>query len=140
MSGEKQPELTPEQQQAQDSALIQGQFSATDAFERVTAMMDGIGFGSRSPGGLFGKTNFEGAQLNAMLDLVESSQPSNLEDAGEALIAAKNALNKAAEELNDYVTSVEWKGESGTEFRRFGESSRSTPGPWARSPTRRVRK
>ncbi|WP_326810537.1 hypothetical protein OIE62_30800 [Streptomyces scopuliridis] len=120
MSGEKQPELTPEQQQAQDSALIQGQFSATDAFERVTAMMDGIGFGSRSPGGLFGKTNFEGAQLNAMLDLVESSQPSNLEDAGEALIAAKNALNKAAEELNDYVTSVEWKGESGTEFRRFG--------------------
>ncbi|MGW2510620.1 hypothetical protein ACWC0A_14515 [Streptomyces scopuliridis] len=120
MSGEKQPELTPEQQQAQDSALIQGQFSATDAFERVTAMMDGIGFGSRSPGGLFGKTNFEGAQLNAMLDLVESSKPSNLEDAGEALIAAKNALNKAAEELNDYVTSVEWKGESGTEFRRFG--------------------
>ncbi|MFE9883402.1 hypothetical protein [Streptomyces scopuliridis] len=120
MSGETQPELTPEQQQAQDSALIQGQFSATDAFERVTAMMDGIGFGSRSPGGLFGKTSFEGAQLNAMLDLVENSMPSDLEDAGDALVEAKTALNKAAEELRDYVTSVEWKGESGTEFRRFG--------------------
>ncbi|MFE2746582.1 hypothetical protein ACFXKX_19945 [Streptomyces scopuliridis] len=120
MSGEKQPELTPEQQQAQDSALIQGQFSATDAFERVTAMMEGFGFGSRGPGGLFGKTSFEGAQLNAMLDLVENSKPSALELAGEALVAAKDALNDAAKELRDYVESVEWKGESGTEFRRFG--------------------
>ncbi|MFE2497265.1 hypothetical protein [Streptomyces scopuliridis] len=120
MSGEKQPELTPEQQQAQDSALIQGQFSATDAFERVTAMMEGFGFGGRGPGGLFGKTNFEGAQLNAMLDLVENSKPSDLELAGEALVAAKDALNDAAKELRDYVESVEWKGESGTEFRRFG--------------------
>ncbi|MFD7121543.1 hypothetical protein ACFWAA_31555 [Streptomyces sp. NPDC059922] len=120
MSGEKQPELTPEQQQAQDSALIQGQFAATDAFETVAAMMEGFGFGGSGPGGFFGKTSFEGAQLNAMLDLVEASNPSDLEDAGEALVAAKDALNKAAEELNDYVTSVEWKGESGTEFRRFG--------------------
>ncbi|MFD7226118.1 hypothetical protein ACFV9P_34735 [Streptomyces sp. NPDC059892] len=120
MSGEKQPELTPEQQQAQDSALIQGQFAATDAFETVAAMMEGFGFGGSGPGGFFGKTSFEGAQLNAMLDLVEASNPSDLEDAGEALIAAKDALNKAAEELNDYVMSVEWKGESGTEFRRFG--------------------
>ncbi|MFE2033621.1 hypothetical protein ACFXBB_10185 [Streptomyces scopuliridis] len=120
MSGEKQPELTPEQQQAQDSALIQGQFSATDAFERVTAMMEGFGFGGRGPGGIFGKTSFEGAQLNAMLDLVENSKPSALELAGEALVAAKDALNDAAKELRDYVESVEWKGESGTEFRRFG--------------------
>ncbi|MFJ9212368.1 hypothetical protein [Streptomyces sp. NPDC102264] len=120
MSGEKQPELTPEQQQAQDSALIQGQFTATDAFEQVAAMMEGFGFGGSGPGGFFGKTSFEGAQLNAMLDLVEASNPSDLEDAGEALVAAKDALNKAAEELNDYVMSVEWKGESGTEFRRFG--------------------
>ncbi|MFE4910535.1 hypothetical protein ACFRCX_03065 [Streptomyces sp. NPDC056652] len=120
MSGEKQPELTPEQQQEQDSALIQGKFTAADAFEQVAAMMEGFGFGGSGPGGFFGKTSFEGAQLNAMLDLVEASNPSDLEDAGEALVAAKDALNKAAEELNDYVMSVEWKGESGTEFRRFG--------------------
>ncbi|MFD7290704.1 hypothetical protein [Streptomyces sp. NPDC059863] len=122
MSGEKQPELTPEQQQAQDSALIQGQFTATDAFERVAAMMDGfgIGFGGSGPGGFFGKTSFEGAQLNAMIDLVENSKPSDLELAGEALVAAKDALNDAAKELRDYVDSVEWKGESGNEFRRFG--------------------
>ncbi|MER8068760.1 hypothetical protein ABTZ59_10780 [Streptomyces sp. NPDC094034] len=122
MSGEKQPELTPEQQQAQDSALIQGQFTATDAFERVAAMVDGfgIGFGGSGPGGFFGKTSFEGAQLNAMIDLVENSKPSDLELAGEALVAAKDALNDAATELRDYVDSVEWKGESGNEFRRFG--------------------
>ncbi|MFJ1579741.1 hypothetical protein [Streptomyces sp. NPDC088182] len=120
MSGEKQPELSPEQQQAQDSALIQGKFTATDAFEQVAAMMEGLGFGGSGPGGFYGKTSFEGAQLNAMLDLVEASNPSDLEDAGEALVAAKDALNKAAEELNNYVLSVEWKGESGTEFRRFG--------------------
>ncbi|MCL7382339.1 hypothetical protein [Streptomyces sp. 35G-GA-8] len=122
MSGEKQPELTPEQQQAQDSALIQGQFTATDAFERVAAMMEGfgIGFGGSGPGGFFGKTSFEGAQLNAMIDLVKSSNPDDLEDAGDALVKAKAALNKAAEELRGYVESVDWKGESGNEFRRFG--------------------
>ncbi|MEV6425464.1 hypothetical protein [Streptomyces sp. NPDC051662] len=122
MSGEKQPELTPEQQQAQDSALIQGQFTATDTFERVAAAMEGIGFGfgGSGPGGFFGKTSFEGAQLNAMIDLVESSNPDALEDAGDALVEAKAALNKAAEELRGYVESVEWKGESGNEFRRFG--------------------
>lgn len=120
MSDEKQPELTPEQQQAQDATLIQGKFTATDAFERVAAVMDAIGFGGRSPGGFFGKTNFEGAQLNAMLDLVENSKPEDLESAGEALLNATKALNQAAQELSDYVTSVEWKGVSGTEFRRFG--------------------
>ncbi|MFE4372731.1 hypothetical protein ACFRMN_31740 [Streptomyces sp. NPDC056835] len=122
MSGEKQPELTPEQQQEQDSALIQGKFTATDAFEQVAAMMEGFGFGfgGSGPGGFFGKTSFEGAQLNAMLDLVKASNPDALEDAGDALVKATTALNKAAEELRGYVDSVEWKGESGNEFRRFG--------------------
>ncbi|MFF4747098.1 hypothetical protein QRN89_25560 [Streptomyces chengbuensis] len=125
MSDDKQPELTPEQQaievteqQTDDSAQIETIFGATDAYQRVTAMMDDIGFGSR--GSLFGKTSFEGADLNAMLDLLDQSNPSDLENAGRELGKARDALNAAAQELDDYVKSVEWEGESGKEFRRYG--------------------
>ncbi|MFI1465996.1 hypothetical protein [Streptomyces wuyuanensis] len=125
MSDDKQPELTPEQQatevteqQTDDSAQIETVFGATDAYQRVTALMDDIGFGSR--GSLFGKTSFEGADLNAMLDLLDQANPSDLENAGRELGKARDALNSAAQELDDYVKSVEWEGESGREFRRYG--------------------
>ncbi|WP_432076268.1 hypothetical protein [Streptomyces wuyuanensis] len=120
MSENKKP-LTPEQQQAEDATQIRTQFGATDALERFATMMDDIGFGGGSgPGGFFGRTDFESRQLNEMLDLVENSNPADLESAGEALLKAKNALNKAAKELADYVNRVEWKGEAATEFQRFG--------------------
>ncbi|MCZ7457649.1 hypothetical protein [Streptomyces sp. WMMC940] len=125
MSDDKQPEFTPEQQatevseqQTEDSAQIETVFGATDAYQRMTALMDDIGFGSR--GSLFGKTSFEGADLNAMLDLLDHSNPSDLENAGKELGKARDALNSAAQELDDYVKSVEWEGESGREFRRYG--------------------
>lgn len=125
MSDDKQPELTPEQQAAEvteqqtdDSAQIETVFGATDAYQRMTALMDDIGFGSR--GSLFGKTSFEGADLNAMLDLLDQANPSDLEKAGRELGKARDALNTAAQELDDYVKSVEWEGESGREFRRYG--------------------
>ncbi|MFD9216290.1 hypothetical protein ACFVY9_24960 [Streptomyces sp. NPDC059544] len=122
MSENKKP-LTPEQQQAEDATQIRTQFGATDALERFATMMDDIGFGGGSgPGGFFGRTDFESRQLNEMLDLVENSNPADLESAGEALVKAKNALNKAAKELADYVNRVEWKGEAATEFQRFGDA------------------
>lgn len=120
MSENKKP-LTPEQQQAEDATQIRTQFGATDALERFATMMSDIGFGGGSgPGGFFGRTDFESRQLNEMLDLVANSNPADLESAGEALVKAKNALNKAAKELADYVNRVEWKGEAATEFQRFG--------------------
>ncbi|MEV0925665.1 hypothetical protein AB0I99_11130 [Streptomyces spongiicola] len=120
MSENEQP-LTPEQQQAEDSTQIRARFGATDALERFATMMDDIGFGSGS-GGFFGRTDFESRRLNEMLDLVGNSNPADLERAGEALVGAKTALNRAARELSDYVNRVEWKGEAATEFRRFGNA------------------
>ncbi|MFI1869271.1 hypothetical protein [Streptomyces jumonjinensis] len=113
--------MTHEQQQAADATRIEGQFVATDAIERATAMLEKIGFGNGSgPGGFFGKTDFEGARLNAMLDLLETADPAELENAGDALQRARTALNKAADELDAFVKATEWKGESGNEFRRYG--------------------
>ncbi|RNL72993.1 hypothetical protein EBF04_22595 [Streptomyces sp. I6] len=125
MSDDTIPELTPEQQasqvteqQTEDSARIESVFGATDAYQRMTAVMDDIGFGIR--GSLFGRTDFEGVDLNAMLDLLEGSNPSDLENAGKELGKARDALNAAAQELDDYVKRVHWEGESGGEFRRYG--------------------
>lgn len=120
MSENEKP-LTPEQQQAEDATQIRTRFRATDALERFATMMDDIGLGSGS-GGFFGRTDFESRQLNEMLDLVENSNPADLERAGEALVGAKTALNVAAAELADYVDGVEWKGEAATEFQRFGDA------------------
>ncbi|MER5771422.1 hypothetical protein [Streptomyces sp. NPDC001985] len=114
-------ELTHEQQQAADSTQIQTRFGATDAIERVLGTLEKFGLGSGSgPGGFFGKTDFENARLNAMIDLLEAANPTDLENAGDALQRATKALNKAAGDLDAFVKGVEWTGESGTEFRRFG--------------------
>ncbi len=121
MGDEKKPELTPqdhEKKQAETASQIEGQFGATDALERFATVMDKIGFGNA--GGLFGKTSFEEVQLNAMLDLLEASNPSDLERAGENLEKARVALNKAAKDLDDFVKKTDWKGEGATEFQRYG--------------------
>ncbi|GGZ47910.1 hypothetical protein GCM10010387_47850 [Streptomyces inusitatus] len=110
-----------EQQQAADSALIHTRYGATNAAERAAAILEKFGIGNGSgPGGFFGKTDFESARLNAMLDLLDSANPTDLENAGHALQSATKALNRAAKELDSFVKATDWKGESGDEFRRFG--------------------
>ncbi|MFE3329068.1 hypothetical protein [Streptomyces sp. NPDC059176] len=126
MSDKKpQKELTPEQHQAEvakqqgdQATQLKNQFEATNAYEQIAASGNPW---IPLPGGIFGKTSFEQAQLNAMLDLMEHANPSDLSSAGDALKKATTALNEAAKELEDYVRVVEWKGESGTEFRRYGK-------------------
>ncbi|WP_199552098.1 hypothetical protein [Streptomyces sp. N35] len=120
-------ELTPEQynnkyeaEQAEGSANIHAVHGFSDAYQKMQELLPFGGGGS--PGGLFGKTNFENHQLNDMLDLIEQAKPSELEHAGDALIKAKDKLNEAAEELDQYVTKVDWKGEGSEEFRRFGRA------------------
>ncbi|MFV5996734.1 hypothetical protein ACNPQM_31115 [Streptomyces sp. NPDC056231] len=117
MSDDKQPELTPEKQQAQDQQRVQAQLIVTDVNRQVQHVMESFGFG-RS--GASGRTSFEGHELNAMIDLIENSNPEHLEDAGEALLKARTAIKEAADELGDFIKDVDWEGESGIAFRDWG--------------------
>lgn len=117
MSDARQPELPSKEQRAQDQQRIQGQLIATDINRQAQSIMEAFGPG-RS--GASGRTSFEGHELNAMIDLIESSDPEHLEDAGAALLKARTAIKSAAKELGDFIKGVDWEGESGTAFRDWG--------------------
>ncbi|MFF8194519.1 WXG100 family type VII secretion target [Streptomyces bobili] len=72
-----------------------------------------------SPAG-FGKTNFEGYDLNQMIDIVESASPETLETAATALVDARDAINEAANELSRNLGAVDWEGEAHTAFYKWG--------------------
>ncbi|MDX2920006.1 MULTISPECIES: hypothetical protein [Streptomyces] len=113
MSDEKQENLTPAEQRGQDDARVKIQMAQTDISEAVRKMP----FASAP----VGRTSFEGFQLNSMIDLVENTKPEDLENAGKALWDARDAIKKAAQELEDNMKGVDWHGESGTAFRAFGK-------------------
>ncbi|WP_030754015.1 hypothetical protein [Streptomyces griseus] len=122
MSDEKNPaadpNLTPQEQaQAKDTADIQAAYGATNILESLDEILP---FGLGPKGSVFGSTSFDGHRLNAMLDLLDSANPADLEQAGEALEKATKSLNEAAKELHSFVGSVDWKGEAATEFQRYG--------------------
>ncbi|MFI7502939.1 hypothetical protein ACIBVL_31585 [Streptomyces sp. NPDC049687] len=68
------------------------------------------------------RTNFESHGLNEMLDLVEQTNPEDLESSGNALWAARDAIEAAATELDGHIENVHWVGESGDAFRKWGRS------------------
>lgn len=70
--------------------------------------------------GLFGKTNFENHDLNDMIDMVEAAAPELLESAAKAMWDAQEAVHAAAEELKGHIGRVDWHGESGDSFRKWG--------------------
>lgn len=113
MSDEKPENLTPAEQRVQDQAQVKIQMTQTDISEAI----------GRMPfvGGPVGRTSFEGFQLNSMIDLVENTKPEDLENAGKSLWDARDAIKKAAQELEDNMKGVDWHGESGTAFRAFGK-------------------
>ncbi|WP_128818746.1 hypothetical protein [Streptomyces sp. S063] len=113
MSDDKQENLTPAEQRVQDQAQVKIQMAQTDISEAI----------GRMPfvGGPVGRTSFEGFQLNSMIDLVENTKPEDLENAGKSLWDARDAIKKAAQELEDNMKGVDWHGESGTAFRAFGK-------------------
>ncbi|MFC8696034.1 collagen-like domain-containing protein [Streptomyces parvus] len=113
MSDEKPENLTPAEQRVQDQAHVKIQMAQTDISEAVRKMP----FGSAPTG----RTSFEGFQLNSMIDLVEKTKPEDLENAGKALWDARDAIKRAAQELEDNMKGVDWHGESGTAFRAFGK-------------------
>lgn len=74
----------------------------------------------------FGKTSFEGYDLNEMIDIVESANPELVESAGTALVAARDAITKAAEELSLNLGDVDWEGEAHSAFFTWGTDLVST--------------
>ncbi|MFF7251602.1 hypothetical protein [Streptomyces microflavus] len=118
MSDEKQPELTPAEQQKQDEGRVKTQLVVTDATELGKEVLSLFMPGSVSRAG---RTSFEGHELNAIIDLVENSNPADLENAGEALWKARDAIRSAAKELGDHIDGVDWQGDSGEAFRKWGK-------------------
>ncbi|MFI7235149.1 hypothetical protein [Streptomyces cyaneofuscatus] len=118
MSDEKQPELTPAEQQKQDEGRVKTQLVVTDATELGKKVLSLFAPGGGATGG---RTSFEGHDLNAIIDLVENANPADLENAGEALWKARDAIRSAAKELGDHIDGVDWQGDSGEAFRKWGK-------------------
>ncbi|WP_432152324.1 hypothetical protein [Streptomyces sp. bgisy029] len=118
MSDEKQPELTPAEQQKQDEGRVNTQLVVTDMTELGREVLSLFPFGGG--GGRAGRTSFEGHDLNAIIDLVENANPADMENAGKALWEARDAIQRASKELSDYIKGVDWQGESGEAFRKWG--------------------
>lgn len=80
--------------------------------------------GKPAPGS-FG-TDFENHELDQILDLIESTKPTDLTNTGDALADAGRALKKVASDIADYSKRVEWEGESGEQFRKWTEKLASS--------------
>ncbi|MET7852196.1 hypothetical protein ABZT48_29000 [Streptomyces avermitilis] len=84
----------------------------------VRSAVDATPFGQA----MHGRTNFELHDLNQMLDLVEQTNPEDLESSGKALWDARDAITAAAKELDGHIENVHWVGESGDAFRTWSRS------------------
>ncbi|OIJ65652.1 hypothetical protein [Streptomyces mangrovisoli] len=71
---------------------------------------------------MHGRTQFEDYHLNRMVDIVEATDPEDLESSGKALWDARDAIKSAATELGGHIENVTWVGESGDAFRTWGRS------------------
>jgi hypothetical protein len=121
MSGDKdkkQPD--PYKAERQEAAQQNG---TLDAVMDMTKIINPWG---PNRGFHFGKTSFEGYDLNEMIDIVESANPELVESAGTALVAARDAINDAAEELRINLGDVDWEGEAHTAFYTWGNDLVST--------------
>ncbi|MEU2749690.1 hypothetical protein ABZ613_26095 [Streptomyces collinus] len=115
MSDKQKPQESHQAAKEQAAAQV----STIDMVSGATGVAQLLPFGWKVPR-VFGKTNFEGHALNAMIDMVESAKPEDLELAGTALLNAQTAIEDAAEELEGHITRVDWEGESGEAFRKWG--------------------
>ncbi|MFJ5973732.1 hypothetical protein [Streptomyces sp. NPDC093060] len=67
------------------------------------------------------RTEFDHYDLNAMIDLVEQTDPEDLESSGRALWDARDAIKAAADELKGQFHTVPWVGKAGDNFRTWGD-------------------
>ncbi|MFI6688674.1 hypothetical protein [Streptomyces sp. NPDC050485] len=111
--------MADKEQQPTDAERVDLQVSVRDMSTNMSKAVSSLpAVGNARPAG---RTDFEGHQLNDMIDLVHNANPEHLTSAGEALWAARDAIEKAAEELNIHVDYVDWEGESGKAFRTWGQ-------------------
>ncbi|MEU9335422.1 hypothetical protein AB0D49_19960 [Streptomyces sp. NPDC048290] len=90
--------------------------------EMITAPLRAV-VGSTGQGqAVFGSTDFDqkDLDLNQMLDMVERTDPEDLESSGKALWDARDAIKAAADELDGRITRLSWKGQAGSDFRGYG--------------------
>ncbi|MEV5310153.1 hypothetical protein [Streptomyces sp. NPDC052610] len=79
--------------------------------------------GSTAPGkAVFGSTDFgaKDLDLNEMVDLVEQTNPEDLESSGKALWDARDAIKAAADELRGRIDKITWEGQGGSAFDDYG--------------------
>ncbi|GGT41740.1 hypothetical protein [Streptomyces chromofuscus] len=119
MSGDKnQPNV--HQAEHQEAAQQNG---SLDAVMHMTKVINPWG---PDRGFHFGRTSFENYDLNQMIDIVESASPELLEEAGNALVNARDAIRSAAEELGLNLQNVDWQGEAHKAFHTWGNDLVST--------------
>ncbi|MFB6816964.1 hypothetical protein ACFCV8_20710 [Streptomyces sp. NPDC056347] len=116
---DRRPELSRQEQWTRDQQRVQGRLIAADVDRQTRDVREAFDSGGS---GTPGRTSFEGHGLNTLIDLIEHSDPERLEEAGEALLAARRAIDKAAHELGDFIRAVDWEGDSATAFRDWGKS------------------
>ncbi|WCN03594.1 hypothetical protein [Streptomyces sp. M92] len=88
----------------------------------IDSMVRSAAEGTPYERGVHGRTNFDDHRLNDMIDLVEETNPEDLESSGKALWDARDAITEAAKELDGHIENVHWVGESGEAFRKWGRS------------------
>lgn len=108
--------------QSERQEAVQQNSGVDDAVNKAVVISPGS---LSSPGG-FGRTSFEGYDLNAMIDIVESANPETLESAATALVDARDAINDAADELSRNLGNVDWEGEAHTAFYTWGMNLTTT--------------
>lgn len=119
---DKKPQASPPQAPPlTDEQRVSRQVSVTDMTSAASQALSGM-FPFGAAPRFFGTTDFEGHQLNQMIDLVENTNPEHLTSAGEALFAAHEAITEAAGALDKDVARVDWEGESGNAFRDWGKN------------------
>ncbi|WP_314219131.1 hypothetical protein [Streptomyces zaehneri] len=119
MSGEKKQ---PDHYRTERQDAAQQNSGVDDAVNKAVVISPGS---LSSPGG-FGNTSFEGYDLNAMIDIVESANPGTMESAATALVDARDAINDAANELSRNLGDVDWEGEAHTAFYTWGMNLTTT--------------
>ncbi|MBV2353571.1 hypothetical protein KUM39_04225 [Streptomyces sp. J2-1] len=114
-----------------DLDRVNGQNSLTDVVRTLDDLppmgpangMIRVALGTTTYGrAVAGQTDFghRDLPLNRMIDLVEQTDPEDLESSGKALWDARDAIASAAEELRGHIDKVEWVGDSGSAFRDWG--------------------
>ncbi|MER7193323.1 hypothetical protein [Streptomyces flaveolus] len=124
-----------DKQHEQDLERVSGQNTFTDLtrhaeqdpsggflFGAIDNMVRTAAKGTAYERGVHGRTDFDNHRLNEMIDLVEQTNPEDLEASGKALWDARDAITEAAKELDGHIENVHWVGESGEAFRKWGRS------------------